>query len=88
MQLIGNKGRRPRRVRMMPPNEVRHKERNEQDGSRRRTQGSAHMSMQSLKLNAEDRRVYETWLRKVILLWAFMVGTVVIVCTVLAWKQW
>jgi hypothetical protein len=42
------------------------------------------MSMRSLKLNAEDRRVYETWLRNVALLWAFIVGTMVIICTVLA----
>jgi hypothetical protein len=42
------------------------------------------MHMQHLKLNAEDRRVYETWRRNVILLWAFIVGTMVIICTVLA----
>ena len=46
------------------------------------------MSMQrlklNLKLNDEDRRVYETWRRNIILLWAFIVGTMAIVCTVLA----
>jgi hypothetical protein len=42
------------------------------------------MSMQRLKLNDEDRRVYETWRRNIILLWAFIVGTMAIVCTVLA----
>ena len=46
------------------------------------------MSMQGLKLNLklndEDRRVYETWRRNIILLWAFIVGTMAIVCTVLA----
>jgi hypothetical protein len=42
------------------------------------------MSLQPLKLNAEDRRVYETWRRNIILLWAFIVGTMVIICTVLA----
>jgi len=40
--------------------------------------------MQRYKLNAEDRRVYETWRRNVILLWAFIVGAIAIVCTVLA----
>jgi hypothetical protein len=42
------------------------------------------MSLQPLKLNAEDRHVYETWRRNLILLWAFIVGTMVIICTVLA----
>jgi hypothetical protein len=42
------------------------------------------MSLQPLKLNVEDRRVYETWRRNIILLWAFIVGTMAIVCTVLA----
>ena len=42
------------------------------------------MSLQPLKLNAEDRRVYETWLRKIILLWAFIVGTTAIIFAVLA----
>jgi hypothetical protein len=41
------------------------------------------MSMRSLKLDDEDRRVYETWRRNIILLWGFIVGTMVIVCTVL-----
>jgi hypothetical protein len=43
--------------------------------------------MQRLELNAEDRRVYQAWRRNIILLWAFIVGTVVVVCTVLAWQQ-
>jgi hypothetical protein len=38
----------------------------------------------NLKLNDEDRRVYETWRRNVILLWAFIVGAMAVVCTVLA----
>ena len=42
------------------------------------------MSMGSLKLNAEDRRVYETYRRNVIVLWAFIVATMAIVFTVLA----
>lgn len=42
------------------------------------------MSIRSLKLNDEDRRVYEAWRRNIILLWAFIVGTMVIVGTVLA----
>jgi hypothetical protein len=39
--------------------------------------------MQRLKLNDEDRRVYETWRQNVALLWVFIVGTMAIVCTVL-----
>lgn len=68
--------------RMMPP-----KLRIEQDGRRTVSvalKGRANMSMQRLKLNDEDRRVYETWRRHIILLWAFIVGTMAIVCTVLA----
>jgi hypothetical protein len=42
------------------------------------------MSMRSLKLNAEDRRVYETWRRNIALLWVFIVAAMAIVCTVLA----
>jgi hypothetical protein len=47
------------------------------------------MSVQRFKLNDfqlndEDRRVYETWRRNLILLWAFIVGAMVIICTVLA----
>lgn len=42
------------------------------------------MSMQRLELNDEDRRVYETWRRNIIVFWAFIVGTMTIVCTVLA----
>jgi hypothetical protein len=41
-------------------------------------------TMRSLKLNAEDRRVYETWLRNIIVLWASVVATMAIVFTVLA----
>jgi hypothetical protein len=36
------------------------------------------------KLNAEDRRVYETWKRNMILSWVFLVGTIAIVCTIFA----
>ncbi len=42
------------------------------------------MSMQRLELNDEDRRVYETWRRNIIVFWAFIVGAMTIVCTVLA----
>ena len=42
------------------------------------------MPMQRFNLDAEDRRVYETWRRNIILLWAFIVGAIAIVCTVLA----
>jgi hypothetical protein len=42
------------------------------------------MSMRSLKLNAEDQRVYETWRRNIIVLWVSIVGAMAIVCTVLA----
>jgi hypothetical protein len=41
------------------------------------------MSLQSLKLNAEDRRACETGRRNVIQLWAFIVGATAIVCAVL-----
>jgi len=40
--------------------------------------------MQRLELNDEDRRVYETWRRNIIVFWAFIVGAMTIVCTVLA----
>jgi hypothetical protein len=76
---------------MMPQKEFRHKPRIKRDGhgatSPRRT-GARNLSMQPLKLDAEDRRVYETWRRNIILLWAFIVGMMVILCTVLAWRQW
>ena len=42
------------------------------------------MSLQHLKLNAEDRRVYETWRRNIILLWISIVGAMAIGCTVLS----
>jgi hypothetical protein len=74
---------------MMPQKEMLHKLRIERDGggaaSLTRTEAQ-NLSMQLLKLNAEDRRVYETWWRNIILLWVFIVGAMVIVCTVLAWK--
>jgi hypothetical protein len=41
------------------------------------------MSMRSLKLNDQDRRVFETWRRNIILLWVFIVGAMAIVCIVL-----
>jgi hypothetical protein len=72
---------------MMPPKEGRHKLRIERGGRRTASaalKGRANMSMQRLKLNDEDRRVYETWRRNIILLWAFIVSTMAIVCTVLA----
>ena len=74
---------------MMPPKEGLHELRIERGGRRTASpalKGSMNMSMQrlrlNLKLNDEDRRVYETWRRNIILLWAFIVGA--IVCTVLA----
>jgi hypothetical protein len=42
------------------------------------------MSIRSLKLNDEDRRVYEIWLRNIILLYGFIVGTTAIAFMVLA----
>jgi hypothetical protein len=74
---------------MMAQKEMPHKLRIEPDGG-----GAAsltpteaqNLSMQLLKLNAEDRRVYETWRRNISLLWALVVGTMVIIGTVLAWK--
>ena len=42
------------------------------------------MSMLALELNAEDRAVYKTWRRNIILFWSTIVGVAVIVCTVLA----
>jgi hypothetical protein len=69
---------------MMPAKEARHSY-GLNGRSRRRPpnhSGSANMSLQPLKLNVEDRRVYETWRRNIILLWAFIVGTMAIVCTV------
>jgi len=39
--------------------------------------------MRALKLNAEDRRVYEAWRWKIILLWTFIAGTMAIFFTVL-----
>jgi len=42
------------------------------------------MSMQALELDAQDRRVYKSWRRNIILLWSTVVGVTVIVCTVLA----
>jgi hypothetical protein len=42
------------------------------------------MSMQALELNAEDRAIYKTWRRNIILFWSTIVGVAVIVCTVLA----
>ena len=38
------------------------------------------MSMQALKLNAEDRAVYKTWRRNIILL-GFRCGWMAVVCT-------
>jgi hypothetical protein len=75
---------------MMPQKEIRHKLRIKRDGrgaTSPRPTGARNLSMQPLKLNAEDRRVYETWRRNIILLWAFIVGTMVVICTVLAWQQ-
>lgn len=45
------------------------------------------MRMQRLyyKLNAEDRKVYTAWLRKMVALWALIFVVVVGVCTVLSW---
>jgi hypothetical protein len=71
----------------MPQNEVRHKLRIKQDGrgaTSPRPTGARNLSMQPLELDDEDRRVYETWRRSIILLWVFIVGMMVIVCTVLA----
>jgi hypothetical protein len=71
---------------MMPPKEGRHTLRIEQDGRRTASvalKGRANMSMRRLKLNDEDRRVYETSRRNIILLWVFIVATMAIVCTVL-----
>jgi hypothetical protein len=41
------------------------------------------MSMRPIKLNDEDRRVYETWRWNIILLWGFIMATMAIICTVL-----
>ena len=42
------------------------------------------MSMQALELNAEDRAVYKTWRRNIIVFWSTVLGVTAIVCTVLA----
>ena len=42
------------------------------------------MSMQALELNAEDRAVYKTWRRNVLVLWSTVLGVTAIVCTVVA----
>ena len=42
------------------------------------------MSMQALELNAEDRAVYKTWRRNIIVFWSTILGVTAIVCTVLA----
>ena len=42
------------------------------------------MSIQPHKLNAEDQRVYDTWLHNMILLWTFVLVTMATVCTVLS----
>ena len=42
------------------------------------------MSMQALVLNAEDRAVYKTWRRNIIVFWSTVLGVTAIVCTVLA----
>ena len=71
----------------MPQKEMREKPRIERDGCRASTTRAQNLSMQLTELNAEDRRVYETWRLNIILLWGCIVSTVVLVCTVLAWKQ-
>ena len=63
----------------MPPQDVR-----QSCGLYKTRLPRVNMSMRSLKLNDEDRRVYETWRRNIILLWFFIVGAMAIVCTVLA----
>ena len=42
------------------------------------------MSMQALELNAEDRSIYKTWRRNIIVFWGTILGVTAIVCTVLA----
>jgi hypothetical protein len=42
------------------------------------------MSLQDLELNAEDRAVYKTWRRNIIVFWSTVLGVTAIVCTVLA----
>ena len=42
------------------------------------------MSMQALELNAEDRSIYTTWRRNIIVFWGTILGVTAIVCTVLA----
>jgi hypothetical protein len=42
------------------------------------------MSMQALELNAEDRAVYRTWRRNIMVFWSTVLGVTAIVCTVLA----
>jgi hypothetical protein len=42
------------------------------------------MSMQALELNAEDRSIYKTWRRNIIVFWSTILGVTAIVCTVLA----
>jgi hypothetical protein len=42
------------------------------------------MSMQALELNAEDRAVYQTWRRNMIVFWGTVIGVTAIVCTALA----
>jgi hypothetical protein len=45
---------------------------------------SMNMSMQPLKLNAEDRAVYKTWRRNLIVFWGFVAAVVAVACTILA----
>jgi hypothetical protein len=42
------------------------------------------MQRRYYELNAEDRKVYTAWLRKIIALWALIFVAVVGVCTVLS----
>jgi hypothetical protein len=42
------------------------------------------MPIRPHELNADDCRVYTSWLRKIVALWSLIIVGVVVVCTVLA----
>jgi hypothetical protein len=41
------------------------------------------MSVPTLELNAEDRAVYKTWRRNLIMFWSFVVAVAAVACTIL-----